>query len=208
MAKQICSPPGWPSDASAAQAFNDVAVRCLTGAWTPLLDRADMRYAPPLVFTPTGTFNTPCGSGSYALYCSSNKGIYLPLGMLHTDWNGVPIVHLQMVAHEFGHHVQELSGTLTEAWVQRRKAGTNTAAGLEWSRRMELQAECFGGMFLGSVTDSGGPFTQSDLADVLQAYIGDPTHGTNANVDAWFLRGTENQIARCNTWTATAGEVA
>ncbi|MDF2822648.1 MAG: hypothetical protein K0R68_56 [Mycobacterium sp.] len=208
MAKQACSPPGWPSDAAAAQGFNDVAVRCLASAWTPLLDRAGMQYTPPLVFAPSGTFNTPCGSGDYALYCSSNNGIYLPLGIINRDWDGFPFVHLAMVSHEFGHHVQELSGSLGEAWSQRRKVGTNSPAGLEWSRRMELQAECFSGLFLGSVVDSGGPFTQSDLSDVIQAYIGDETHGTSANGDAWLMRGSENQIARCNTWVASSAEVA
>jgi predicted metalloprotease len=198
MAKQACSPPGWPSDAAAAQGFNDVAVRCLASAWTPLLDRAGMQYTPPLVFAPSGTFNTPCGSGDYTLYCSSNNGIYLPLGIINRDWDGFPFVHLAMVSHEFGHHVQELSGSLGEAWSQRRKVGTNSPAGLE----------CFSGLFLGSVVDSGGPFTQSDLSDVIQAYIGDETHGTSANGDAWLMRGSENQIARCNTWVASSAEVA
>jgi predicted metalloprotease len=42
----------------------------------------------------------------------------------------------------------------------------------------------------------------------MQAWIGDPTHGTNANIDAWFNRGVQNQIALCNTWIASSAEVA
>lgn len=102
---------------------------------------------------------------------------------------------------------------MQEAWRERRAAGANSPVGYEWSRRMELQAECFSGLFMQSIVDSGGPFTGGELSTVLQAWIGNhaggpPTHGTNASWDAWFLRGTENQIARCNTYTATAGEVA
>jgi predicted metalloprotease len=130
------------------------------------------------------------------------------MGRIHPDWNGVSIVYLSLFSHEFGHHVQTLSGSLQEAWRQRRAAGSDSPAGLEWSRRMELQSECFSGLFIGAVVDSGGPFTASDIGNVLQAWIGDPTHGTNANIDAWFNRGVQNQIALCNTWIASSAEVA
>lgn len=71
--------------------------------------------------------------------------------------------YLAVYAHEYGHHVQELSGISSEEWNQRVAAGVDSPVGLELSRRSELQAQCFSGMFLGSRRGARSPSTNSIL---------------------------------------------
>lgn len=213
MLKQVCSPPGWPSDAAAGEAFYAGALPCLERAWQPLLGRVSMVYDTPIVMVPTGTtISTPCGITSAgdvaAFYCSGNRTIYMPL--VSIDEGAQPLIYLSIFAHEFGHHVQELTGTLDESWAREYEAGPGTPAGLEWSRRLELQAQCFSGMFVESVVDSGGPFTRAQVGPVLDRYAdtGSETHGNSEHRQSWWTRGGQNQIALCNTWIASSAEVA
>jgi predicted metalloprotease len=218
MAKQVCGPPGYPSDGPAGEAFYAAALPCVERAWQPLFERARMEYGTPTVMVPVGTIATsPCGTTSTAeaaaFYCSSNETIYMPIAGLPETWTeGRPLNYLSVFAHEFGHHVQGLTGTLVEAHRRERRAGGDTPAGLELNRRSELQVQCFAGMFIESIVDSGGPFTRPDIDSTRRFEYGggndSPTHGTAANVEGWWVRGTRNQIADCNTWSSSSAEVA
>ncbi|BBY46833.1 hypothetical protein MARA_02630 (plasmid) [Mycolicibacterium arabiense] len=167
---------------------------------------------------PAGTSATsPCGTVSTeeaaAFYCSSNETIYMPIAGLPESWTeGRPLNYLSVFAHEFGHHVQGLTGTLTEAHDRRREAGGDTPAGLELTRRNELRVQCFAGMFIESIVDSGGPFTRPDIDHTRRFEYSSgndsPTHGTAANIEGWWVRGIRNQIADCNSWSASSAEVA
>jgi predicted metalloprotease len=94
--------------------------------------------------------------------------------------------------------------------------GQESAGGLDMSRRKELQAQCFSGMFLGSTANRGGTVTQSvfDVAWNDQATRGDNTsgshdHGTNAHYAAWWRKGAESdRLAQCNTFAAPASDVS
>lgn len=218
MAKQVCGPPGYPNDGPAGEAFYAAALPCVERAWQPLFERARMEYDTPKVMVPAGTVATsPCGTVSTeeaaAFYCSSNETIYMPIAGLPESWTeGRPLNYLSVFAHEFGHHVQGLTGTLDEGHRRERRTGGDTPAGLELNRRTELQVQCFAGMFVESIVDTGGPFTRPDIDSVRRFEYGSgndsPTHGTAANVEGWWVRGIRNQIADCNTWSASSSEVA
>lgn len=219
--KQPCNPVGWPSDVPAADTFFQSILPCLDAAWSPLLKSVRMGFHSASVLVPGGTsITTPCGtmrSGFAAFYCSSNETIYMPIQTIQVDLYGnQPFVYLGVFAHEFGHHVQNLSGTFGEAHKEIRDAGANSDLGLELSRRIELQAQCFSGMFSGSVVDSGGMFHQSDLdsASDTVGYRGDEPggprdHGTKAHGEGWWNQGAhDNKIGQCNTWLAPSDDVS
>lgn len=218
MAKQVCAPPGYPSDGPAGEAFYRAALPCVERAWQPVFERARMEYDTPKVMVPTGAVATsPCGTVSTeeaaAFYCPTVETIYMPIAGLPESWTeGRPANYLSVFAHEFGHHVQELIGTLDEAHRRERNAGRESPAGLQVSRQTELQVQCFAGMFIESITDSGGPFTRPDIDAVRRFEYGSggssPTHGTAANVEGWWVRGLANNPANCDTWSAPAPEVA
>lgn len=218
MAKQVCGPPGYPVDGPAGEAFYAAALPCVERAWQPIFDRARMEYDEPKVMVPVGTTATsPCGTTSTAeaaaFYCSANRTIYMPIAGLPERWTeGEPLNYLSVFAHEFGHHVQGLTGILAEANLRERRVGRDSSAGLEISRRTELQVQCFAGMFVESIVDSGGPFTRGDFDNTRRFEYGSgsdsPTHGTANNIQGWWQRGASNQLSQCNTWTASVGEVA
>lgn len=223
--KQPCSPAGWPSDAGSALAFYEGVMPCLEAAWKPVLTGADMGFHGATVLVPTGTVvSNPCGTETVgpgdtpAFYCSTNETLYMPLaGMPAERFGDKAIIYLSMFAHEFGHHVQSLTGTLAEEGQQSRAAGTESAAGLELSRRLELQAQCFSGMFVGSIVDSGGRFTGSDYQIALDdnSNRGDwnpnapRDHGSVAHSGAWWDQGyRENKVGQCNTWLSPPEDVS
>lgn len=213
MTKQVCAPPGWPSDGPAGQAFYATSKTCLENAWRPLFERVSMEYDAPSVMVPTGaSVTSPCGSMDgkdyAAFYCSGNQTLYMPIQTLQEG--ALPLIYLSVFAHEFGHHVQQLTGTLSESWKRQRTAGIKSPAGLELSRRLELQAQCYSGLFVEAAVDSGGPFTRADVGPVLDRYgnTGRDTHGTSAHRQSWWTRGMQNQIGLCNTWSASSAEVA
>lgn len=213
MTKQVCAPPGWPSDGPAGQAFYATSKTCLENAWRPLFERVRLEYDAPKVIVPTGaSVSSPCGSMDgkdyAAFYCNANQAIYMPIQTLQEG--AVPLIYLSVFAHEFGHHVQQLTGTLSESWERERAAGINTPAGLELSRRLELQAQCYSGLFVETAVDSGGPFTRADVGPVLDRYgnTGADTHGNAEHRQSWWTRGMQNQIGLCDTWSASSAEVS
>ncbi|RZQ62615.1 neutral zinc metallopeptidase [Amycolatopsis suaedae] len=216
-----CNLPGWQSNQAAAEAFFTAASRCLDAAWGPFLRYYNLPFSPPNLHFPTGSsFQTECGTiqvgiATAAYYCENN--LYVPFRGLQTDQYGNnPGVYLALFAHEYGHHVQEVSGLMDAAWEKIYEAGQNSPAGLEMARRKELQAQCFSGMFLGAHVDRGGTITRDmyNKAWNDQETRGDNTsgsrdHGSNAHYAAWWRAGAkDNRIVDCNTFAAPAGEVS
>jgi len=221
LANAGCTVPGWPSDPAASQAFFTAAANCLNSRWGTLLTALNMPFHPPQLEFPTGTsFTTDCGTinvgvATAAYYCKDH--LYVPWRGLQTDQYGnKPGVYLALFAHEYGHHVQELVGLMDAAWDVIYQKGENSAAGLDMSRRKELQAQCFSGMFMGATANRGGTITQKvfDTAWNDQETRGDNTsgshdHGTNAHYAAWWRKGAQsNRLAQCNTFAAPSSEVS
>ncbi|MCU1549729.1 MAG: putative neutral zinc metallopeptidase [Glaciihabitans sp.] len=187
-------------------------------------------YASPEVLLFTGSVNTGCGSATSAVgpfYCPPDQTIYLDTGFysdLKTKFGatGGPLAQLYVVAHEWGHHIQNLSGTFDT--VDQSETGPTSD-----SVRLELQADCFAGAWTGSAAttkDVGGntliePITQAQLKDALNAasVIGDDriqqrsgngvnpetwTHGSSAERQRWFSRGYTGGATNCDTFGARA----
>ncbi|MBK1788969.1 neutral zinc metallopeptidase [Prauserella cavernicola] len=215
-----CNLPGWESNPAAAEAFFTAAAGCLDAAWGPFLQAYDLPFESPALHFPSGSsFETACGTievgiATAAYYCENN--LYVPFAGLQTEQYGNnPGVYLALFAHEYGHHVQEVAGIMDAAWEEIYAAGQDTPAGQEMSRRKELQAQCFSGMFLGAHVDRGGTVTRDmyDKAWYDQETRGDDTsgtsdHGSNENYASWWRAGAyDNRIVDCNTFSASSGDV-
>jgi uncharacterized protein len=217
----VCVLPGWRSTQTGVEAFFTAAARCLNEAWGPFLEYYHLPFVPPTLHFPTGaSFQTPCGSmtvgvATAAYYCADN--LYVPYqGLQIAQYGDDPGVYLALIAHEYGHHVQEIAGIMDAAWREIYRDGQASPTGLDLSRRKELQAQCFSGMFLGSVVDQGGSVTRDMYAKAWrdQDTRGDNTsgghdHGTNAHYASWWRVGAQyNRIAKCNTFAAPASAVS
>ncbi|WP_312871838.1 neutral zinc metallopeptidase [Amycolatopsis acididurans] len=217
----VCVLPDWHSDPATAETFFTAAEACLNEAWGSLLKAYGMPFAPPTLHFPDGaSFQTACGTiavgvATAAYYCDNN--LYVPYKGLQIDQYGDnPGVYLALLAHEYGHHVQEVTGIMDAVWQRIYADGQASPAGLDLSRRKELQAQCFSGMFLGAVVDRGGSVTREMYAKAWrdQDTRGDNTsgshdHGSNSHYAQWWHTGAQyNRIAQCNTFAAPASEVS
>ncbi|TNC23158.1 neutral zinc metallopeptidase [Amycolatopsis alkalitolerans] len=216
-----CTVPGWPSSPAASQAFFTAAAQCLNARWGQLLEAMDLPFHPPQLEFPAGpSFTTACGTinvglSTAAYYCKDH--LYVPYRGLQTDQYGdKPGVYLALFAHEYGHHVQDLVGLMDAVWQVIYADGQQSQGGLEMSRRKELQAQCFSGMFMGATANRGGTITQNvfDVAWNDQQTRGDDTsgsddHGTNAHYAEWWRKGAESdRLAQCNTFAAPSSDVS
>ncbi len=217
-----CAAPQWGRSYPAVKAYLEAWNECLNKMWLPNLASRNLpSRAPTLNVIPHGgSQNSPCSGGSsnnyVAFYCSVNEAMYMPFDNLQLDKSNVAIDILVVLAHEYGHHVQALSG-ISEAdhRATRAAGGWNTVQGLEISRRTELQAQCFSGMWLGSST-AAGAFPANIAVATVNNERGrgddpgeDPDHGSHDNNYAWYNQGYKfNRNFQCNTWKAPANQVS
>lgn len=214
-----CDLPRWSTDAATAKAFFAAAQVCLDQMWRTNLAKANLPFRSPglVVAVNPSELSSPCGgSSSDAFYCSASSTIYMSTaGLVLNNTPYPPMEALSVYAHEYGHHVQGLTGLLQASSNQRREQGTMSTGGLETSRRMELQASCFGGMYVGSAEAGGSWTSQEGYAAVKHNYNrGDGNgrhrdHGTPEHNGNWYNQGySKNRNFECNTWLAPADEVS
>ena len=190
-------------------------------SWEEAFQRAGERYERTTLRLFTGGVNTGCGQASSAtgpFYCPADHYVYLDLGFFRElrDRYGAPgdFAQAYVIAHEFGHHVQNIRGILPEvAQEQRRDPGRAN----DLSVRLELQADCLAGIWGRSAYDDqlldDGDLEEGLAAaasvgdDRLQAQAGAPvdresfTHGSSEQRTRWFLAGFQNGDATaCNTF--------
>jgi uncharacterized protein (TIGR03083 family) len=203
LSRVACTLPTWSNDT--AQAFLDVALGCLNTAWKPVLELLRLPFTPASVTVSSDAPAQFCGRPpeQNSFYC--NGVIHLDPSSYETTvtgQRGIPAAAVAMLAHEFGHHVQQLSGTLPAAVEQMDAAGRHTPAGLEISRRAEMQAQCLSGMFIGATFDAVSvALAQEDNYSRGDAPGAEPTHGLPQNFGDWFTKGAHrNSLDVCNTW--------
>jgi uncharacterized protein len=190
--------------------------------WGPIFQSAGKTYTPATINFFTGGTNTGCGQASSAVgpfYCPSDKGVYLDTSFFDelSQRFGAKgdFAQAYVVAHEVGHHVQDLLGTSEE--VSRAQAQGSRAEGNAASVKLELQADCFAGVWAARNKSRMEP---GDLEEGMTAAnaIGDDTlqrqsqggvqpesftHGTSAQRVAWLRRGLESgDPAQCDTFNS------
>jgi hypothetical protein len=221
------------ADANTKQDCRIVAiVNSVQAYWRDQFARSGRTYkmAPTNFFR--GAVNTGCGSATSAVgpfYCPADGEVYIDLGFFDELRNrfgvqGGDFVEAYVLAHEYGHHVQNLLGTSQR--VDPRDTGPTSG-----SVRLELQADCYAGVWANHATTvptaNGQPLivelTQKDIDDALDAAsrIGDDyiqsrlgggrvnpdafTHGTSAQRRKWFGVGHQTgDPARCNTFNVSS----
>ena len=207
MDRNGCPLPPWTKTDEGMAVLLTAETKCLDDSWRLVFDQLKLPFtAPKLVLTDKVTADD-CGRPpeQNSFYCEGT--IYLvPSSYLTTNAGSaaVPAAAVSLLAHEYGHHLQQLSGTLQAVTAQIRDAGVGTPAALDLSRRTELQAQCLSGMFVGTHFD--GPSTAAARTDNYTR--GDapgavPDHGTPKNFGDWFTVGAQrNSLQDCNTWSA------
>lgn len=209
-----CQLPGMSRDSERLRAYYQAAIGCLDEAWRPVLAAANEPFSSPRLEIQAGRSlcgEAPSAEEATAYYCSGGKVIFMPVDRLLEQAGQSQAAHLAVLAHEYGHHVQALSGILNAAYEKGEKFGKDSPEKLELTRRAELQANCFSGMFIAAVAGRGSVSTKlaRAAADSFRDTVADNTHGTVKHQVAWGRAGFDkNRTAACNTWTAPSGDVS
>ncbi|MGW0588955.1 neutral zinc metallopeptidase [Streptosporangium sp. NPDC002607] len=188
---------------------------CLNASWSKQLKKTGLAFKKPTIQFMTKP-GRACGSawGRYntGRYCTSERRLVIMISDYAVKAPADPVM-LHLIAHEYAHHVQNLTGMWTA--YKDMPARTKTQA-LAQSRRLELQADCLGAVFMASVWSSQN-YRGEDWKEVVDHYRGsgdekvnkERSHGTGKNRAAWLQRGFAGASpAACNTWTAPASRVA
>lgn len=193
--------------------------------WTELFHAQGGTYVRPKLVLFSGRTQTACGTGQTAtgpFYCPGDQKVYIDLSFYRLMQQRFHVsgefAEAYVIAHEVGHHVQNLLGISGKVDNARRRASEKQANAL--SVRLELQADCFAGVWAFHANRSRSILEQGDIETALSAAtaIGDDalqkqaqghvvpdsfTHGTSEQRVRWFKRGIENgQIKLCNTFEA------
>ncbi|EID53198.1 neutral zinc metallopeptidase [Saccharomonospora xinjiangensis] len=210
-----CELPPLRGEQERLHAFYTAELRCLERAWKPALARSGVPFA-PVVVNITDDPVTACGElppadQATGLYCAEDATIYLPRARTLEAFGLTEEAHIATLAHEYGHHVQHLSGILADANRQLSRYPSGSPPDRELGRRVELQANCFAGAFLasasgrGSITDDLGDAAVNDFRN----WVDSETHGTSETQRKWAARGfRDGDMGQCNTWYAPSEDVA
>ena len=193
--------------------------------WTKTFAAQGQRYAAPGFVFYGGTGQSGCGIAQSAMgpfYCPTDSKIYLDTAFFDELQNRFgaagDFAQAYVIAHEVGHHIQFLTGVLQD--VQRQQGGVSRSEGNALQVRVELQADCYAGVYAANARDAKGSLMEpGDVEEGLRAAqaIGDDTlqrqsqgrvvpeaftHGSAAQRTAWLRRGLESgDPAACDTFS-------
>ncbi len=190
--------------------------------WSGIFKANGMTYQDPKLVLFSGKVSSACGFASAAsgpFYCPNDRKVYLDMAFFRqlSQQFGASgdFANAYVIAHEVGHHVQNLTGILPRFNQMRQQMSEADANHM--SMQVELQADCFAGVW-GHYTDQKGILEKGDLEDALNAarQIGDDTlqkkmqgyvvpetfnHGTSAQRQKWFAAGFKSgKLSDCDTF--------
>lgn len=188
--------------------------------WSTYFSQNNRQYVEPRMVIYNGVTPTACGTGQSAMgpfYCPNDQRVYLDLSFYNDMKNKLGAAgesaFAYVIAHEVGHHVQNLFGTLTQ--VHRLQSRSSRTEANQLSVKLELQADCYAGVWASQAVKSG-LFERGDIEKAFNAAesVGDDrlqkrsqgyvvpdsfTHGTSAQRLQWFKVGlTSGNPAQCN----------
>lgn len=213
-----------PADDKLAQ-FVSVVLADTEDVWREQFKQMGATYREPKLRLFRGSEPTACGRGESAMgpfYCPADQKVYIDLTFYETMRNrmGAPgdFAQAYVIAHEVGHHVQNLLGISGK--VDGMRGRVSEAQQNALSVRLELQADCFAGVWAHHAQNARQILEQGDLEEALNAasQIGDDTlqrksrgtvqpetftHGSSAQRVTWFKKGIQTgSVAQCNTFEA------
>ena len=212
-----------PAEENQLADFVSAVVASTEDTWQALFRRAGTEYREPNVVLFTDAVESACGYAQSAVgpfYCPEDQKVYIDLGFYKElkDRFKAPgdFAQAYVIAHEVGHHVQNLLGISGKVQAARARAGE--AEGNRLSVRLELQADCLAGVWAHHAEKTRHILEEGDLEEGLRAAaaIGDDrlqrqtrgfvipdsfTHGSSDQRVRWFRRGIETgDLNRCNTF--------
>ena len=220
------SPQTQPSAASDRMAdFVSVVLADTEDTWQTLFRQRGQTYVEPKLVLYSGAVQSACGFTRSAVgpfYCPADQKLYIDLSFYQDLKNRYQapgdFAQAYVIAHEVGHHVQNLMGISDQVHAMQRQVDRVQANQL--SVRQELQADCFAGIWAHHANRSRQILEQGDIEEALNAAssIGDDrlqrqakgyvtpesfTHGSSAQRVRWFQRGIQTgNPAQCNTFAA------
>lgn len=193
--------------------------------WTDVFSKGGGTYQRPKLVLFRGATPTACGQGQSAMgpfYCPGDQKVYIDLGFYQTLQRqlGAPgdFAQAYVIAHEVGHHVQNLLGI--SAKVEQARGRMSEAEYNALSVRVELQADCLAGVWAHHANNARQLLESGDVEEAMNAAakIGDDalqrssggavvpdsfTHGTSAQRQRWFAAGLKNgSVKGCDTFTS------
>ena len=218
--------PAPPKDDTAAR-FVAVVLGDTEDTWKALFRQANREYQEPKLVLFRGAVQSACGTGQSAMgpfYCPGDQKVYIDLAFfedMKTRFKAPgDFAQAYVIAHEVGHHVQNLLGIAAK--VNQARSRMSEAEFNKVSVRMELQADCFAGVWAHHAHKARNIIESGDVEEALAAAtaIGDDrlqqqssghvtpesfTHGTSAQRVRWFRRGIESgSLKQCDTFAAQA----
>jgi predicted metalloprotease len=213
-----------PADDTMAR-FVSVVLADTEDVWRQQFQQMGTTYRDPKLVLFRGAVPTACGTGQSAMgpfYCPGDQKVYIDLGFFDTMRTrlgaGGDFAQAYVIAHEVGHHVQNLTGISGK--VDGMRGRVSEAQQNALSVRLELQADCFAGVWAHHAQKARQVIEAGDVEEAMNAaaQIGDDTlqrksqgtvvpesftHGTSAQRTTWFKRGLQaGSLQQCNTFEA------
>jgi uncharacterized protein len=215
-------PPGGTSEDQLKQ-FVSVVLASTEDVWTGVFKRYGETYQDPKLVLFSGSIRSACGTGMEAMgpfYCPGDEKVYIDLDFYEElkDRFHAPgdFAQAYVIAHEVGHHVQKLLGIMDQVEAARQRMDQSESNAIQV--RVELQADCFAGVWANQAQQSNDIIEPGDIDEALNAAsaIGDDriqkqaqgyvvpdsfTHGSSAQRVRWFKRGYEKgTLDACDTF--------
>jgi uncharacterized protein len=228
--QQSGPPPADDAQTAATKDFVAAVLGDTEDRWTEIFAATGRTYHPPRLVLFSGAIQGGCGLAQSAMgpfYCPQDQQVYLDMSFFQdmqdkfnacASDNACRFSEAYVIAHEIGHHVQDECGVLRTVQAQQASSGQTASNALQV--RIELQADCYAGVWANHAQQKHSFLDPGDVDQALQtaSAIGDDrlqkemqgyvvpdsfTHGTSEQRKRWFLNGfNSGQTSACNTLSA------